>query len=142
MRPAVLLCVLSLVSACTDGGRSLPATARPSAVPSLASPPPSPPATGAISIGEEVNDTITSPGGSDVYELTAPSTGTLVARVSYEPGQAVVLYLADQAFESDTPIVGRLPVVAGRQYRVEVAIGDFWGYGDVFVRFVLTTSIE
>jgi hypothetical protein len=77
-----------------------------------------------------------------VYELTAPSTGTLVARVSYEPGQAVVLYLADQVFESDTPIVGRLPVVAGRQYRVEVAIGDFWGYGDVFVRFVLTTSIE
>jgi hypothetical protein len=145
MRLAVLLCVLGLVSACAYGGGGLPTPARPSTVPALTPPPPSPPATGVISIGEEVIDTLTSPAESRVYELTAPSNGTLVARVSCE--QALELYfpghLSESVFESDgVSIIGKLPVVAGQQYGIVVDHDAPWDYGGVSVRFVLTTSIE
>ena len=38
-----------------------------------------------ISVGDEVMDTLTFHGDKKFYELTAPSDGTLLVRVSWEP---------------------------------------------------------
>ena len=103
MRLAALLCVLGLASACADGGGGLPIPARPSTVPSPAPPAPPPPGVNRlISVGEEVKDTLTFHGDQRVYELTAPSNGTLVARVGWEPSRdPLYLSLADRIFQSN-----------------------------------------
>jgi hypothetical protein len=98
-----------------------------------------------IHVGEEVKDTLTFNGDQRVFELTAPSDGTLVVHVSWERSQGVLeLGLADRWFPAgpEGSIVGRLPVVASQQYRVSVADGAPWDYGGLFLPFVLTTSIE
>jgi len=101
---------------------------------------------GVISVGEEVKDTLTFHGDQRVFELTAPSEGTLVARVRWERSQGVLdLMLGDRWFGDSSPegsIVGMLLVVAGQRYRVQVADAVPWDYDDLFVRFVLTTSLE
>jgi hypothetical protein len=146
-----LLCVLILASAC-GGSSTLPSG--PSPVPTPTQPPPlpptpplSPPEGRVISIGEEVNDTLTFNGAEKVFELTAPSDGTLVIRLSWEPSQGrLELELADTRFahfpENWSPIVGNLPVLVGGTYRVTVTDGAPWDYGGLFLPFVLTTSIE
>jgi hypothetical protein len=148
MRLAALLCLLLLASACGEGGGGLQTLAGPSAVPSPALPAPSPPppAHRAINVGEEVKDTLTFHGDQRVFELTAASDGTLVARVSWERSRGVLeLMLADRRFGPSTPegsIIGTLLVVAGQRYRVRVADGAPWDYDDLFLPFALTTSVE
>jgi hypothetical protein len=56
------------------------------------------------------------------------------------------LNLVDQQFanfpDNLSPVVGRLPVSAGLKYRVSVADGAPWDYGDLSLSYVLTTVIE
>jgi hypothetical protein len=144
MRRAALLCLLILASACAEDGEALRTLAGPSAVPSPA--PPLPPTRWAISVGEEVTDTLTFHGDQRVFELTAESDGTLVARVSWERSRGLLeLMLADRRFGPSTPegsIVGTVLVVAGQQYLVRVEDGAPWDYDDLFLPFALTVSIE
>jgi len=100
-----------------------------------------------ISVGEEVKGTLSFHGDERLFELTARSDGTLVARVSWEPSRGrLELMLADRWFgpsqPEGSPIVGTLPVVAGQTYRVRIADGAPWDYDDLLVPFVLTTSIR
>ena len=79
-------------------------------------------------VGEEVRDTLTFNGDYRLFELMAPSGGTLVARLSWDPSQGrLQLNLAARIFanfpDNWSPIVGELPVVAGERYRVRVAAG-------------------
>jgi hypothetical protein len=100
-----------------------------------------------IRVGEEVTGALTAHGAENLFELTAPADGTLSARLSWDSTHGrLTLMLADTRF-SPVPfdaslIVGTLPVVAGRRYRVRVADGAPWDYDDLFLPFVLTTSIE
>jgi hypothetical protein len=144
-----LLCLLMLASACGGGG-TLPSGPSPGSTPAQlppSTPPPSPPAGRVISVGDEVNDTLTFNGADRVFEVTAPSDGTLVVRLSWDPSQGrLELELADRRFahfpDNWSPIVGNLPVLVGGRYRVRVADGAPWDYGGLFLPFVLTTSLE
>ena len=144
-----VLCLLVLASACS-GGNTLPAA--PSPVPSPANPPPLPPpqsltAQRVISVGEKVTDTLTFHGAEKFFELTAPSDGTLVVRLGWDPGRGrLELDLAERLFanfpDNRSPIVGELPVVVGGKYRLRVADGAPWDYDDMFVAFEMTTSMK
>ena len=94
-------------------------------------------------MGEEVTGTLKVHGAEDVFELAAPSNGTLVVRVSWQTGALLELWFADKyAAVGGSLMVGRLAVVAGQKYRVTVADGARWDYDDFFVPYVLTASIE
>lgn len=96
-----------------------------------------------ISVGEEVHETLTVHGASMVFELTAPSDGTLVVRLDWESASGrLELDLADAVFGTDPPIIGELHVNAGQRVRMTVADGAPWDYDDLVLPFVLTTSIE
>jgi hypothetical protein len=100
-----------------------------------------------ISLGEEIKDTLTFHGADKFFELTAPSDGTLIVRLSWDARQGrLELGLADTQFahfpENRSPIVGQLPVLVGGKYRVRVADGAPWDYDGLFVAFDLTTSME
>jgi hypothetical protein len=150
-----LLCLLILASACggvdtLPAGPSTvrsPATTVPSSDPTPV-PSPAPPTPQVISVGKEVKDSLTLHGTADrLFELTAPSNGTLVVRVDWDPKQGrLQLDLADRQFanspDNRSPIVGKLSVVASGKYRVRVSDGAPWDYDNLFLPFVLTTSIE
>jgi hypothetical protein len=105
--------------------------------------PPSAQASQEISVGEEVHGTLTVHGAQWIYELTAPSDGTLVVHLSWDPDRGrLELTLADTRFGSDPPIVGRLRVAAGQRYRVTVEDGAPWDYDELLLPFSLTSSIE
>jgi len=100
-----------------------------------------------IGVGEEVTDTLAFHGADRLFELTAPSDGMLVVRVSWDPRRGrLELDLADRLFanfpDNRSPIVGELPVVVGGKYRLRVADGAPWDYDDIFVAFELTTSMK
>jgi hypothetical protein len=99
-----------------------------------------------ITVGEELKDTLMFHGDRRVFELTAESDGTLVARVSWERSRgSLELMLGDRRFGPSTPegfIVGMLPVVVGQRYTVRVADGAPWDYDDLFLPFAQTTSVE
>jgi hypothetical protein len=142
---AALLCLLVLAWACTPGCGEVPSPTRPSIVPPLVPPQPPSNAPRMISIGEEVNDTLTFHGDKRVFELTASSDGTLVARVTWDRRRGLLeLMLGDKRFGPSAPeaSVGTLVVVAAQRYRMSIADGAPWDYDDLFVPFVLTTSIQ
>jgi hypothetical protein len=141
-----LLCLLILASACGGGG-TLPAAPSPVTSPNPTIPSPAPAAPQVISVGKEVKDSLTSHGTDRLFELTAPSDGTLVVRVGWDPRQGrLQLEIADRQFanfpDNSSPIVGELSVVAGGKYRVRIADGAAWDYDNLFLPFVLTTSME
>jgi hypothetical protein len=145
---AALLGLLVLAFAC-GGGDTLPTAPSTVLSPGDPAPPPSTP-TGpgrVISVGEQVNGTLTAHGASMLFDLTAPSDSTLVVRLNWDPRQgSLVLQLEDQVLSAVPPdrssIVGRLPVTAGRNYRLRVADFAAWDYDDLFLPFVLTTTLE
>jgi hypothetical protein len=143
-----LVCLLILASACA-GGDTQPAGPSPVPLPAHPAlpPPQSVTAPRVISVDEEVTDTLTFHGADKLFELTAPSDGTLVVRLSWDPRRGrLELDLADRLFahfpDNRSPIVGELPVVVGGKYRVRVADGAPWDYDDMFVAFEMTTSME
>jgi len=98
-----------------------------------------------IAIGENVTGTLQVHGAKNVFELTAPSSGTLVARLSWSSTQGrLELWLADtlSAQSDKPPIAGTLTVVAGQKYRVTVADAAAWDYDELFLPYVLTTDIQ
>jgi hypothetical protein len=145
---AWLLCAVSFVAACDTGsGLRLP---RPTAIGQqapLPPPPPAPPPGPAtpISLGQEVRANFV--GSTLAFELTAPSNGTLVARLTWDPwshGSLLILTMASTQLRGVdphwSPIVGKIEVAAGQVYRLTVSKGgtDMW-YDEAFV---LTTSME
>jgi hypothetical protein len=135
-----LLGFLLLAFAC-GGGDTLP-----SAPSTVLLPTPTTPGR-VISVGEQVSGTLTAHGTSMLFDLTAPSDGTLVVRLNWDPQQgSLELHLGDRVLYAVPPaqslIVGRLRVTAGRTYRLRVADFAAWDYDDLFLPFVLTTSIE
>ena len=145
----IAACLLVVASGCGSGGRDLGTPTEPSVV--QPTPPPSlPPTQGGlqISIGEEVTGTLEGHGTKMLYQLTAPSDGTLIVRLSWEPHRGLLeLEVADRSFASSPPdwsppIVGELSVTAGRTYSVTIADGAPWNYDDLNLPFVMTTSIK
>jgi len=139
---AALLFAAGLAAACGSGSGTSPSTA---ASPTVAS------STSAsarqIKVGEVVTGTLTAPGANASFDLTAPSDGTLVARLTWETQAGrLALTVADKyvQFYPDnlSPLVGKLPVAAGQTYRLSVADGAPWDYDRLFLPFTLTTSVE
>ena len=139
---AALLGFLVLAAACGSNSGRLPTSPSAPSVPVATSPSV---AVRAITVGDEVAGTLEVHGARNVFELTAPSDGTLVARVTWPPTQGTLeLWLAD-TFSSQAdkpPITGKLTVVAGRKYRVIVADAAAWDYDTLFLPYVLTTDIQ
>ena len=137
---AALLCLPVLAAGCgSNGGGLLTIPSAPSATSPSISP------AREITVGEEVTGTLEAHGAENVFELTARSDGTLVVRLSWAPTQGrLELWLADSlSSQSDRPpVVGKLPVAAGRKYRVKVADSAAWDYDSLFLPYALTTAIE
>ena len=146
----IAACLLVVASACGSGGSGIGTPVGPSVVPNSTRPPSLPPPQAArqISVGEEVTGTLEVHGTKMLYQLTAPSDGTLIVRLSWEPHRGLLeLEVADRSFASSPPdwlppIVGELSVTAGRTYSVTIADGAPWNYDDLNLPFVMTTSIE
>ncbi len=86
--------------------------------------------------------------GATVYlEVTAPATGVLAARLSWDPwfnDSLLVLGVGQAEFKplppDWAPIIGRVPVTRGQTYRLTISRGGTgWLYDDPFV---LTTAME
>jgi hypothetical protein len=83
------------------------------------------------------------------YVVTPTSDGTLVGRLTWNPlvsGAKLMLTLEKTAFEAQppewSPVVGHVPVVTGRTYRIRVEEGvSPWDY-HFNDSFVLTLSLE
>jgi hypothetical protein len=101
----------------------------------------------AIIVGKDITGTLQAHGAETIYELTAGSTGTLVAQLNWTPTQGrLQLDLADRIFahypENVSPLIGKLAVSAGGTYRIRVSDGAPWDYDVLSLRYVLTTAIE
>ena len=139
MARIVALLTLSLfVVGC---GKDEQRPASPSAIPA---PSPPAPAGRAITVGEAVSDTLTEHGTHRLFELTAPSDGTLEAQLSWDRHQgSLELWIEDAQFvTSVSPAIGKLRVAAGRTYRVRVEDAAPWDYDALAVSFTLTTALE
>jgi hypothetical protein len=141
---ATLLGLLVLTSACGSNAGRFPTN--PSGQPSPSpQPSPAPPAIAPIALGEQVTGTLTAHGTKKAFELTSPSSGTLVVQLTWDRKQGLPeLLIADRQFSGldGSPIVGRLAVVAGHKYVVTVADGAPWDYDDLFLPFAFTTAIQ
>jgi hypothetical protein len=96
-----------------------------------------------IILGETIEDRLTMHGTSRVFQFTAPADGTLLVKVSYSRATGILeLRLDGHQFLGPPDIVGKLPVVAGTQYRIEVADSTPWEYDEMNVHFTLTASMQ
>ena len=108
---------------------------------------PATPAHAVINVGEPLAATFASQ--PLTYDLTAPSTGTLVLKLSWDPsrdGARLMIIVANTPFTASapnwSPVVGRVQVSKGQTYRVKIEEGVApWDYGSDDP-FVLTTAIE
>jgi hypothetical protein len=104
---------------------------------------PLPPPRDDVSVGETIEAELTSHGSSLTFRVTPSSNGTLVVQVSYDRTQAILELDFDGKYvAADEPILVKLPVIAGREYRITVGDGAPWDYDDLYVRFALTTSMQ
>jgi hypothetical protein len=141
-RILVFASVLLATGACRDSPRFLLPTAPVVPVPS----PPVPPSqVRVINVGEEVRDRYM--GSYLAFDVTVPSSGKLRAELMWDVqfnGSLLVLQVDGAEFKPSapqwTPVIGRVPVVAGRTYRLMVKGGGTdWWYDDPFA---LKTAIE
>jgi len=97
-----------------------------------------------INVGEEVSGTMEDHGAKDNYDLTASSAGTLVVRLDWSMAQGRLdLWFGGRLVSQDnSPIVARLTVEAGQQYRLSVADAAAWDYDAFHLRYVMTTALE
>ena len=144
---ATPLGLLVLVSGCNSSVRDLPTAPPPPPVVSsphaIAGIDPRPVVP--ISVGQEVTGALLVHDGSDVFELTAPSAGTLVVRITWNAARGLIeLRLASAEFDAEAgnPIIARLKVEAGQKYRLTVADGAPWDYGELNLPYSLKTAIE
>ena len=97
-----------------------------------------------ITIGEHVTGLLPAHGSVDAFELTARSSGTLVVRVSWSTRGRLELWLGDTlCSQTDaSPIVARLPVVAGQRYQLKIADAAAWDYDEWSMAYTMTTAVE
>ena len=140
-----LLCFVALVVGGAGGDRLLAAPSAHLSAGGSGAPPPPEPTPQVISVGEEVTGTLQPccPAVFEIlYELTAPSDGTLVVRLS--SGAHLVLedvyWLPTWRSPRVFSIIATLQVTAGQTYRLLVLEPEWEPYGQR--PFVLTTSIE
>jgi hypothetical protein len=83
-------------------------------------------------------------GAKDNYDLTTPSSGTLVVRLDWSMAQGnLEFWFAGRLVSQDTsPIVARLPVEVGQQYRLSVADANAWDYDAFNLRYTMATALE
>jgi hypothetical protein len=103
--------------------------------------------TGPIAVGTDVRATFI--GMPIVYELRAPSSGTLVTRLTWDPaatGGKLMLTVNGATFKSSrptwSPLVARVAVSSGQTVYMEVDEGYAPWESDFNVPFLLTTAIE
>jgi hypothetical protein len=101
----------------------------------------------AITVGEEFRDTFV--GNLLMYQLTAPKSGTLVAKLNWDAsitGTSLMITVGDQPFHASPreqpSLVGRMAVSAGQTYIVKIEEG--WSPWDYYFTntLLLVTSIE
>ncbi len=142
--------VLLIVVACDSRDERRFGPSQPTGVSEPApNPTPVPPSSvnGVIQVGEDLKATFSGPW--QFYELTAPSDGTLVLRLIWNPATNLKLMVAvgDMEFNPSppgwSPVVGRVPVAAGQTYllRIDQAFAP-WDYDFSITPFVLTTALE
>ena len=148
----LLLCGwLVLAAACGREGIAPQPTA-PSLAASPTPPPPRPPPSAPpdqvrhITVGTEVEGLLTAHGGSTFFELIAPLDGMLVARLSWDRTRGVLGMNLDGTRFGPIPadasfIVGKLAVVAGRRYQIVVSDGAPWDYDNLYLPFVVATTM-
>src|SRR5262245_34186675 len=140
MKHLTFVYCLGLTIAACDGEPRLPAP-QPTPVEAPTPPPsPEPPApepAQQIRVGEEVKATLRGHGHEIRYELTAPSNGVLVVRLTWDTTVGrLELGLAEKQFVSPSPLTGRVSVAAELKYQVSVADGNPWAYDDLVLPFV------
>ena len=133
--PDPFAAIPGLVGVCTGNNAWVPQP--------TTAPPPSPPMVvpRVISVGDDVMFTLDLNDPWMYLELTAPSDGLLIVRVSTDSDALVVIQLGiDGTYYYDAAM---LDVVAGQTYLIEVGIANRWDYGlPPFVSFVMTSSIN
>ena len=141
---ATLFFLLLVTTACgNDGTRAVPSSIPPPAVPPEPEPPPASPTVPHIDVGEIVEDALTIHGSARLFALTAPSDGALVVQLSWNANQgSLELWVDDEQFVGPSPIVRTLHVAAGSTHRIKIVDGAPWDYDDLYVRYVLATSLE
>lgn len=150
-RTAVLLVALLGASGCdAEPTRRFPAPTGPTPVfvpppPPLSPPPPPPSVVRSITLGEAVNDRTA--GEERHFMLTAPSGGTMVTTLTWDPdwnGTLLKLRIKDVEFTPTcctwSPVVGRSQVARGEQVLIIVSVGGSDWFPDD--PFVLTTAME
>jgi hypothetical protein len=130
-------------------GRLTPSSPSSHLAPPTPVPPPiPPPISGEIPVGVNFSDVLDT--GSKWYSVRAPSGGTLVATLRWDPSSSLLLALGiggEWFYGSSpnwSPIIGRVPVSADETYRVGVEWANPWDYS-LNVRstpFVITITIE
>jgi len=138
--------VTILVLGATCGCNNSPVAASPTTTPdtSTSTSIPNAPNVPTITVGQEVSGTMVRHGAMVNYDLTAPSSGTLDARLNWsmEQGNLTLYFAGNPVAQGDPPIVTRVAVKAGQQYRLTVADAAPWDY-DVFnLRYEITTVLE
>jgi hypothetical protein len=120
----------------TVASRALPSPTRPSPTASKSTHP--------LNVGQEVAGTMDIHGAVDDYVLTAPSDGTLVIRLSWSMAQGrLELWLGRKiASQNESPILAKLAIRSGGQYRLTVADAAPWDYDDFHLDYVMTTALE
>ena len=139
----LLLCLVVGAPACAPAPEGPPAAPSPS----FESPAPPAPAPGSaprpISLGDQIHDALTLHGTERRFEVTVRSDGTLVVHLSWPPERGrLELTAGEMQWTGAGVSEAAMAVEAGRTYRLSVADGAPWDYGDFFVPFVLTTSIR
>jgi hypothetical protein len=135
--------LLIVLAACTSQGDPGFVSARPSPISTVVPVGPG----NVITVGSPFSGTFT--GVAPTYTLTAPSNGTLVARLTWDPslnGAKLMLTIGDHSFMSSapdwSPLVARVAVSAGQTYAVKIEEGHApWDY-HFSDPFVLTATIE
>jgi hypothetical protein len=144
MTRLTVLLLVTFAAACRGDPILAPA---PSSTPQQYTPP-SPPTVSSVRdvmVGERVEDVfgdgLTIHPGEHHFFVTAPSSGTLVVTLSWNPlelGTLLMLKLDDRVYMPTrpgwSPVVGRLRVEAGKRYLIAVGLaGADWLPQDPFV---------
>jgi hypothetical protein len=140
-RPAAFLVLLMAVPACTYGDGLFVTPTLPSNSTFVIT------SVGAITVGQQLRGTFI--GNPLIYDLRAPSSGSLVLRLTWDSranGARFMLTVGNTRFLASapywSPVVGRATVFAGQTYRVRIEEGFApWDYG-FNEPFVLMATIE
>jgi hypothetical protein len=98
-----------------------------------------------IAVGDVVNDVLVAHGTEHTFSFTAPSTGTVKLRLTWDRSCGFLDLWVANAWLTGAPgstIDASLPVLAGQRYSVRVADAAPWDYDVLWLPFALATSIK